>query len=170
MGMSNDYRLKSYSISAKIRSFTEDLEYAKPVVEKSCFRNRKPRYNNPYPTWRGYQKRELFLWKIGWLPQSEHDYNSREKGSIKRNEIDKLVRSLDDYKSSQPSVDIESLKTKPIRGKIKATWLGHSSVLVQFSCGINCLIDPIFSQRCSPVQLVGPLRNTKVPLTLQSLK
>ena len=38
-----------------------------------------------------------------------------------------------------------------------ATWIGHASVLVQAG-GLNVLTDPIFSQRASPVALIGPQR------------
>jgi N-acyl-phosphatidylethanolamine-hydrolysing phospholipase D len=38
-----------------------------------------------------------------------------------------------------------------------ATWVGHSTVLLQFG-GLNVLTDPVFSQRASPVQWLGPRR------------
>lgn len=38
---------------------------------------------------------------------------------------------------------------------MQATWLGHASCLVQME-GVNFLTDPVFSQRCSPVQWKGP--------------
>jgi N-acyl-phosphatidylethanolamine-hydrolysing phospholipase D len=37
------------------------------------------------------------------------------------------------------------------------TWIGHATALVQAS-DLNVLIDPIFSERASPVQLFGPKR------------
>jgi N-acyl-phosphatidylethanolamine-hydrolysing phospholipase D len=37
------------------------------------------------------------------------------------------------------------------------TWVGHSTVLLQFG-GLNLLTDPVFSQRASPVQWMGPRR------------
>lgn len=37
------------------------------------------------------------------------------------------------------------------------TWFGHSTVLIQMH-GMNILIDPIFSNRASPVSFVGPKR------------
>ena len=37
------------------------------------------------------------------------------------------------------------------------TWIGHATLLVQAG-GLNVLTDPIFSDRASPVQLVGPKR------------
>ena len=37
------------------------------------------------------------------------------------------------------------------------TWIGHATVLAQLG-GINLLTDPIFSERASPMQWVGPQR------------
>jgi N-acyl-phosphatidylethanolamine-hydrolysing phospholipase D len=37
------------------------------------------------------------------------------------------------------------------------TWIGHATALVQAG-GLNVLVDPIFSERASPVQLFGPKR------------
>ncbi|MEO8389926.1 MBL fold metallo-hydrolase [Polaromonas sp.] len=37
------------------------------------------------------------------------------------------------------------------------TWIGHASMLVQAG-GLNVLTDPVFSQRASPVQFMGPSR------------
>lgn len=48
------------------------------------------------------------------------------------------------------------------------TWIGHSSFLIQHA-GFNVLTDPIFSQRCSPVQWAGPKRLTPVPFELSAL-
>ena len=37
------------------------------------------------------------------------------------------------------------------------TWVGHTSFLIQLA-GLNVLIDPIWSERASPVQFAGPRR------------
>jgi len=37
------------------------------------------------------------------------------------------------------------------------TWIGHTSFLVQIS-GLNILIDPVWSERASPVRFAGPRR------------
>jgi N-acyl-phosphatidylethanolamine-hydrolysing phospholipase D len=49
-----------------------------------------------------------------------------------------------------------------------ATWIGHITVLVQCG-GLNLLTDPVFSQRCSPVQWAGPQRHTPPGLALDQL-
>lgn len=38
--------------------------------------------------------------------------------------------------------------------KLKITWFGHSSYLIQVG-GINILVDPVFSKRTSPFQFLG---------------
>ncbi|CEP19723.1 hypothetical protein [Parasitella parasitica] len=51
---------------------------------------------------------------------------------------------------------------------ITATWMGHACVLLQLR-GFNVLFDPIFSDRCSPVQFGGPKRYTEPPCQLSEL-
>ena len=41
--------------------------------------------------------------------------------------------------------------------RLTATWIGHASVLLQIG-GVNILTDPVWSQRASPVQFLGPRR------------
>ena len=42
-------------------------------------------------------------------------------------------------------------------GDFAATWIGHSTVLLQLG-GLNLITDPVFSQRAFPVQWLGPRR------------
>lgn len=48
------------------------------------------------------------------------------------------------------------------------TWLGHSTALVQLD-GAVILLDPVWSERCSPSQRVGPKRLHPVPVELRDL-
>ncbi|KAJ9112690.1 hypothetical protein QFC22_006192 [Naganishia vaughanmartiniae] len=66
--------------------------------------------------------------------------------------------------------------SKPIPAKqIKATWLGHACFLLELPAttpgkrGIRILLDPVFSDRCSPSAWVGPKRFTKVPCEVEDL-
>lgn len=45
----------------------------------------------------------------------------------------------------------------PKEGSMKCTWIGHATCLLQVD-GLNIITDPVFSNRCSPVQWAGPLR------------
>ena len=42
----------------------------------------------------------------------------------------------------------------------KATWLGHACFLLELEKGGKILFDPVFSDRCSPSQHLGPKRFT----------
>src|SRR5262249_10852752 len=48
------------------------------------------------------------------------------------------------------------------------TWYGHASSLVEID-GARVLFDPIWSDRCSPSQEVGPRRLHRAPVPLESL-
>ncbi|HMI48291.1 MAG TPA: MBL fold metallo-hydrolase [Gemmatimonadaceae bacterium] len=41
--------------------------------------------------------------------------------------------------------------------ELTITWIGHTSFLIQMA-GLNILLDPIWSERASPIQAVGPRR------------
>eukprot|EP00475_Leptophrys_vorax_P032753 TRINITY_DN5094_c0_g1_i3.p1 TRINITY_DN5094_c0_g1~~TRINITY_DN5094_c0_g1_i3.p1 ORF type:complete len:460 (-),score=118.82 TRINITY_DN5094_c0_g1_i3:817-2196(-) len=56
----------------------------------------------------------------------------------------------------------------PNKSKIQVTWIGHASFLIQMD-GLNILTDPVFSQRCSPSQLIGPKRIRPVPFPEEQL-
>lgn len=48
------------------------------------------------------------------------------------------------------------------------TWIGHATALVQFA-GLSILTDPIFSERASPLSLVGPKRAYPPGIALKDL-
>ncbi|HEX6641198.1 MAG TPA: MBL fold metallo-hydrolase, partial [Thermoanaerobaculia bacterium] len=43
-------------------------------------------------------------------------------------------------------------------GDVRVTWVNHSTFLIQTE-GLNILTDPIWSERCSPVEFAGPKRH-----------
>ena len=52
--------------------------------------------------------------------------------------------------------------------RVAATFIGHSTFLLQIG-GIRVLTDPIWSERCSPVQFAGPRRARKPGQSLDAL-
>lgn len=53
---------------------------------------------------------------------------------------------------------VQTVPTRRIAGEaMRATWIGHSTVLVQTQ-GLNILTDPLWSERASPVGWIGPRR------------
>ncbi len=67
--------------------------------------------------------------------------------------------------------DLEFVHRNALAGKAMepaATWIGHSTVLLQLA-GLNVLLDPIFSERASPVPFAGPRRAQPAGLALAQL-
>ena len=51
---------------------------------------------------------------------------------------------------------------------LRITWLGHSTVLVELD-GRRVLVDPVLSERASPVTWAGPTRFHETPLSIDEL-
>ena len=60
-----------------------------------------------------------------------------------------------------------SFATPPASG-LRATWLGHSTVLVEID-GMRILFDPVWAKRASPSSIVGPKRFFDVPLPIEEV-
>ena len=57
---------------------------------------------------------------------------------------------------------------QPPASGLRATWLGHSTVLVEID-GARILFDPVWARRASPSSLVGPARFHAPPLAIEDL-
>jgi L-ascorbate metabolism protein UlaG (beta-lactamase superfamily) len=62
---------------------------------------------------------------------------------------------------------LESWTTPPASG-LRATWLGHSTVLIEID-GLRVLTDPVWGPRASPSRLAGPKRFQPVPVPLSAM-
>lgn len=65
-------------------------------------------------------------------------------------------------------VGTPGIRPEPEEDKVYITWLGHSTLLVQMH-SMNILIDPVFSQRSSPVSFAGPARFQPSPVSIDEL-
>jgi L-ascorbate metabolism protein UlaG (beta-lactamase superfamily) len=84
---------------------------------------------------------------------------------------------LRDYRGEQQRVPVQPLVpelrhradfARPPSSGLRITWLGHSSVLVEID-GFTMLLDPIFSERLSPLGFVGPKRFFPSPIAIEEL-
>ena len=66
------------------------------------------------------------------------------------------------------SMDPRAGWSKPPASGLRATWLGHSTVLLEID-GWRVLTDPVWGQRASPFTLLGPKRFQPVPIELRQL-
>ncbi len=67
-----------------------------------------------------------------------------------------------------PSVNpLQAWRQIPQSG-LRATWLGHSTVLIEID-GLRVLTDPVWGPRASPSRIAGPKRFQPVPVALKAL-
>ncbi|HEY9427604.1 MAG TPA: MBL fold metallo-hydrolase [Gemmatimonadaceae bacterium] len=106
------------------------------------------RFTNPWP---GAQPphgwRDILRW-------------SRERGWIQR----RSRTEPPDFELATPAFH----EPRAPRDTLAATWIGHSTVLVQMG-GLNILTDPMWSERASPLRALGPRRVIPPGATLESL-
>ena len=82
-----------------------------------------------------------------------------------------IKRSLESVPDTEPStpVPVHAADTaqyaKPPASGLRVSWFGHSSTLVEID-GVRLLTDPIWSDRASPAQWIGPRRWFAPPLPL----
>lgn len=67
-----------------------------------------------------------------------------------------------------PAQDPREAWTRTPDSGLRATWLGHSTVLIEID-GFRVLTDPVWGPRASPSRLVGPKRFQPVPVSLRQL-
>ncbi|HVG26431.1 MAG TPA: MBL fold metallo-hydrolase [Acidobacteriaceae bacterium] len=63
--------------------------------------------------------------------------------------------------------DVSAFRTAPASG-LRVTWFGHSSLLLEID-GLRVLIDPVWEQRASPFQWMGPKRFFPPTMRLEDL-
>jgi len=67
-----------------------------------------------------------------------------------------------------PAVDPRPAWLQAPQSGLRATWLGHSTVLLEID-GYRVLTDPVWGRRASPSALLGPRRFQPVPVPLSAL-
>ena len=117
-----------------------------PARVKASSNFRDGKFRNPVPTDNS--------WGLGKIWQTVKLY--RNAGSNVPDSPPPIVRLTRDR-----------LAVSPVSG-LRATWLGHSSVLVEME-GLVILLDPVFSDRASPLSFLGPRRFHPVPVSIDDL-
>lgn len=98
-------------------------------------------------------------------PKSDHFNGKKFKnyGNVKEAGLLDVLKWAINRKRKKPIQNkIEVAQTIPeikVEKGIKLTMINHTTVLIQFD-GINILTDPIWSERASPFQWIGPKRKT----------
>jgi len=104
---------------------------------------------------RNEQKTQVFEWSKTWAMAKDYFFNKSDKS------VPKVAPAI-----QQLSNDAFNLKNKEA---LNFARLGHSTLLIQLS-GKYFLTDPVFSERVSPLQWIGPKRFHPVPMDIDSIK
>lgn len=67
-----------------------------------------------------------------------------------------LTRKTPDFPAPE-TFEVKKPDFSEVKDGMKCTWIGHATCLLQVG-GFNIITDPVFSNRCSPVQWAGPRR------------
>ncbi|HSN31427.1 MAG TPA: MBL fold metallo-hydrolase [Ideonella sp.] len=67
-----------------------------------------------------------------------------------------------------PSIDPRPVWSGKPGSGLRATWLGHSTVLIEID-GLRVLTDPVWGPRASPTRFAGPKRFQPVPVALREM-
>jgi L-ascorbate metabolism protein UlaG (beta-lactamase superfamily) len=67
-----------------------------------------------------------------------------------------------------PSFNPLDIWTRAPQSGLRATWLGHSTVLLEID-GLRVVTDPVWGPRASPSRFIGPKRFQPVPVSVREL-
>ncbi len=95
---------------------------------------------------------------------------SRGTSSMPSGQREVLRRFRESAETRKPvkPIPVVSASHEPRPEGLHITWYGHASCLVELD-GVRILLDPVWSERCSPSQHVGPKRLHAVPVPLTGL-
>ncbi|GIL36082.1 MBL fold metallo-hydrolase [Phycicoccus sp. DTK01] len=99
-------------------------------------------------------------------------FHNRRRGtaSMPTSQRDVLERYRANAETRRPAgpIPVVSAHREPATEGLHVTWFGHASALVELD-GVRLLLDPVWSERCSPSQHVGPRRLHATPVPLEAL-
>lgn len=120
-----------------------DAGLAKPLIDKHG------KFDNPWPTWE----------EKGFL-DAMHALLVKNKGKMPSSLEGNKQPTAADWAAAFPCHKPDFSQLEPHPDAVKATWVGHASLLVHMG-GLTFLTDPVFSDRCSPFTFMGPKRLVK---------
>ncbi|KAJ7793706.1 N-acyl-phosphatidylethanolamine-hydrolyzing phospholipase D [Mycena olivaceomarginata] len=126
-------------------------------------------FKNPWPSFRNTTVGDFFELLPATLTNSGPSKDAVAQIPIQKPTWGGIADSLAENGRADPKLVAANAH------KIKATWLGHACFLVELPStvagvrGARILFDPVFSDRCSPSQWVGPKRFTPPPCALEDV-
>jgi N-acyl-phosphatidylethanolamine-hydrolysing phospholipase D len=134
-----------------------------PYFDPSKKHHTSTGFVNNYPTAEVASIVEIIQWQIdklrkGGTPAPSEFIQGYAGFALIKPDVSKLNQNCSDQ------VFKEAGRCK----KISITWINHATAFVQIG-GLNVLTDPMFSERASFTQWVGPKRKVKLPVALNEL-
>ncbi|KAH8147484.1 uncharacterized protein LAJ45_08311 [Morchella importuna] len=153
--MSSSEGLIASLYNASVRTPETPSRVPEDISSKSHHAKCRKGFQNPWPSWKDIQPMD----GIKYFTSTRLDKNYC--GGYHGKAIEDTV---------PPVVAPQFPKSRSTKSKeFRATWLGHACFYVEFPGGLRALFDPVFSQRCSPVQFMGPKRVTKMPCDIKDI-
>ncbi|XP_056133067.1 N-acyl-phosphatidylethanolamine-hydrolyzing phospholipase D [Lampris incognitus] len=151
---------RTSSTRSSRKSFRLDYRLEEEVT-KSC-QDKHGRWTNPWSTWKFPSYSTLLRF---FFLEKNHSNVPTSKEALD-SELPVLVPYF--VQNSDLRHQVGSVSGSDCGPGLRVTWLGHATVLVELD-GLRILTDPIFSQRASPVQFMGPKRYRGPPCTVEQL-
>lgn len=101
--------------------------------------------------------------------QFYNNYDNSPKPSFWKWQWERLTTSEPPEPPFHP--EIEKTDTDFLRrnqNENTLTWIGHASTFLQID-GVNFFMDPVFSERISPLSFLGPKRKAQIPFQIAAL-
>ena len=106
-----------------------------------------------------------------WQREAGHFVNPQPLHNDNWAAMTAMFHASDDASPRQPipvdPIDPGRFATAPASG-LRVTWLGHAANLIEID-GARVLTDPVWSERASPLQWIGPQRWYRPPIALADL-
>ncbi len=115
--------------------------------------------------------------RLAYLSRESVYREGRFENTVPRRDDAPGLKTLSEFFTTQvqkrppaplPLEDPRAAWEKPPERGLRITWLGHSSVLIEID-GYRVLTDPVWADRASPSQRIGPLRFHPVLVSLGEL-
>lgn len=170
-------------MDATINSWENEtiLECAKELEENQLSRPIKwwffgNRYANPWSTWRSFYNPKKIFSLIKWKFYKWCRYccccTGPSEGILSNDELDKQLPVLSKDQILKEIMTVQDNGQGGAKDQVKATWLGHASVLFQIG-GVNILCDPVFSDTVGPstglLKAFAFKRYRRAPLQVEDL-
>ncbi|EMC98436.1 hypothetical protein BAUCODRAFT_67574 [Baudoinia panamericana UAMH 10762] len=161
--------------SSTISEGGKSVNHDEPLTSRSTAENITG-FRNPWQSW--HQPTHGEVWRsLQWGLDKDPciDLGAKRALDAPSNDIENILNSREKQAAALLRIVKPDFTFDSQKHRARVTWLGHAGVLIQLpplkqgAKPVRLLFDPIFSMRCSPSQLAGPLRSYPPPCAVEDL-